>query len=454
MRYGFEEARKILLRQFDDEMNRHSPVPAGSVLVRFKVPVMDMDIVSWLEGQDNARKVFWQSSGGVFMMAGIGAALEVSSDGWYALDDIYARISPMMEACPEAKFFTGMSFNRSVNALEWKNFPAIRVILPAVEVLREAEGFFLAMNVVRGKHEASPELRSRSELEKIRIVDHVGLKTLVVNSREDVPDYEDWGICAEEAKMALELGVLQSLVLARRSTLAFENTFLPECLMEVLLAKHKDDFVFLFSAGEDVFFGISPELLYARHGVHVNSLAVLDGCPRGTDPAHDDKLSGGLLRSDKILHGHNIFAGAMIEVFRQFCRSYQVNRQPEILKTENYQHLVMRLSGLLGEGVTDKEFLQALHPSLAVSGVPAEKARVFLQQHEVFDRGWFCGPVGFLSKDHTELVVAVRACLVEEKMLHVYAVAPFVRGTDPVEAWEHATAGMKEVFDGINGGRA
>ena len=450
LRYGLEEGKKILLHQLQGALAGLSGSDRSAVVVRVKVPLMDIDPVRWLACQKHARKVYWRSPEGNLAVAGIGAAFEISSDGWYALDDVFAQVQEITAACPQARVFAGMSFNRAVSAVEWKGFPAMRFILPAVEVVRDSDGVFLAVNVVRGHDDASAGSRGRADLEQVRFFDQVNTEDILPVAREDVPDHEDWIGCAQEALECLERGEFQKIVLARRMTLELGGVVAPEQFLEMLLARQKNDFGFLFAAGEDAFFGVSPEPLYSRRGLRVESRTISGVCPRGRDAAHDEKLSVALLKSDKGLRGHNLAAGAMIEVFRQFCRSYQVDCEPEILRRAHEQHLCMRLSGMLSEGISDKEFLQALHPSPVVAGVPAEKARLFLQQHEVFDRGWFGGPVGFISRDHTELAVAGRACLLEGTSLHAYAAAPLVIGSVPLEAWEAAGAGMKDILDSVH----
>jgi menaquinone-specific isochorismate synthase len=160
-----------------------------------------------------------------------------------------------------------------------------------------------------------------------------------------------------------------------------------------------------------------------------------------------------LLRSDNDIKEHRLVAGALVEVFREFCRSYQVDCEREVVRLMHHQCLLMRLSGVLSEGVTDKEFLQALHPAPVVCGVPAEKARLFLQQYEVFDRGWFCGPVGFFSKTRTELAIATRGCLIETGKFHAYAGAAFVKDSDPLIQWESAAREMKNILNVVHGVR-
>jgi menaquinone-specific isochorismate synthase len=114
------------------------------------------------------------------------------------------------------------------------------------------------------------------------------------------------------------------------------------------------------------------------------------------------------------------------------------------------EYEVLKVFGDMNEDVTDKDFLQALHPAASVCGVPAEKARHFLQQYEVFDRGWFAGPAGFLSKDAVCLAVSSKVCLLEGSFLHVFAGAPFIKGSDPFLQWEESGARMKDILNVVH----
>ena len=61
--------------------------------------------------------------------------------------------------------------------------------------------------------------------------------------------------------------------------------------------------------------------------------------------------------------------------------------------------------------VVAKLLLKRLHPTPAVAGLPLQNAKSFIRHQESFDRGFYAGPVGFIGRDHSHLVVAIRSGL-------------------------------------------
>ena len=56
--------------------------------------------------------------------------------------------------------------------------------------------------------------------------------------------------------------------------------------------------------------------------------------------------------------------------------------------------------------------VEALHPTPAVGGVPAEAARRWLRRFEGLERGWYAAPVGWLDVDgRGDFRVALRPAL-------------------------------------------
>lgn len=55
----------------------------------------------------------------------------------------------------------------------------------------------------------------------------------------------------------------------------------------------------------------------------------------------------------------------------------------------------------------------ALHPTPAVCGRPRGTAKDILAREEVFDRGFYSGPFGWLSGCAAEFVVAIRSALLQ-----------------------------------------
>ena len=107
-----------------------------------------------------------------------------------------------------------------------------------------------------------------------------------------------------------------------------------------------------------------------------------------------------------------------------------------ILKLSQLQHLKMQFTGKLKKSVQDCDILEKIHPTPAVGGVPSEKAMVEIENIDQFDRGWYAGPVGWISKDKAEFAVAIRSGLVYENELHLYSGAGIVKGSDHHLEWE------------------
>ena len=91
-----------------------------------------------------------------------------------------------------------------------------------------------------------------------------------------------------------------------------------------------------------------------------------------------------------------------------------------------------------------------------VSFYPASACR-YLQSEELFDRGFYAGPFGWVSGSGAEFVVAIRSAMVQQQQprqpqvfmgtagqglgartqtVHLYAGVGIVRGSDPQSEWQ------------------
>ncbi len=109
---------------------------------------------------------------------------------------------------------------------------------------------------------------------------------------------------------------------------------------------------------------------------------------------------------------------------------------PTILKLNHLQHLYNQLTGQLKEHIDDGDIINELHPTPAVGGFPREAALEQIGWLEPFDRGWYAAPVGWISEDAAEFVVAIRSGLVAGQQLHLYSGAGIVEGSSPSKEWE------------------
>ena len=87
--------------------------------------------------------------------------------------------------------------------------------------------------------------------------------------------------------------------------------------------------------------------------------------------------------------------------------------------------------------------INAIHPTPAVCGIPDEKAQLSIEQLENFDRGWYAGPVGWISKNGAEFAVGIRSAQIHQKNLRIYTGAGIVQGSDPDSEWNEIDAKLR-----------
>lgn len=88
--------------------------------------------------------------------------------------------------------------------------------------------------------------------------------------------------------------------------------------------------------------------------------------------------------------------------------------------------------------------LNKLHPTPAVCGYPMSSSLEFIREHETinFDRGMYSGPFGFIGRDFTDIIVAIRSGLLtsnrdkhQSSTLSIYAGAGIVPGSSVQGEW-------------------
>ena len=173
---------------------------------------------------------------------------------------------------------------------------------------------------------------------------------------------------------------------------------------------------------QSVFAGASPELLAAKSGDCFTSMALA-----GSKPLDEADL---LLGDQKELAEHQF----VVDHLRSRLEKAGVELAPtgpaEILRLANIAHLASRVSGSTYGGILN--LVETLHPSPAVAGVPTDAALEFLSQHEQFDRGWYAGPVGWLTPDGDgRFYVALRSLLLSPDECHLFAGSGIVAESRP-----------------------
>jgi menaquinone-specific isochorismate synthase len=238
---------------------------------------------------------------------------------------------------------------------------------------------------------------------------------------------------------------LDKVVLARMLRgLAGEERPDPLALLARLAASQPRSYCFLVEPEPGVaFVGASPERLYRRTPASVTCEALAGTRARAGSPEADAALGAELRRDPKERHEQRLVTDWIRVRLGRLCEAVTCDDEPSVVETTTLQHLRTTIRGRPREGVTDAALLDLLHPTPAVCGVPLSPARRWIEQSERFDRGLYAGPVGWMSRDASEVAVAIRSALISGREVRLYAGAGLVTGSEAEREWRETEGKMR-----------
>jgi len=119
-----------------------------------------------------------------------------------------------------------------------------------------------------------------------------------------------------------------------------------------------------------------------------------------------------------------------------------------VRKLANVQHLQTPIHATISEPRHVLEFVEALHPTPAVGGLPPEEALQTIRETEGFDRGWYAAPVGWIDGDgNGTFAVAIRSAIAREQTATLFAGAGIVADSDPDEEYDELQLKYQPILD-------
>jgi menaquinone-specific isochorismate synthase len=244
---------------------------------------------------------------------------------------------------------------------------------------------------------------------------------------------------------------VHKVVLARKKQLDFSHPPSAWHMIERLKGHALQTTLFVFALAEHTaFLGASPERLFFRKAEHV-SVDALAGTRRRGSTEEEDRLLEKQLRADpkeqsEFLSVKDFIHGA-ITPLAENCTWLDADR---VLKTAHVQHLCNTATFLKKRHITDRSLIDALHPTPAIGGFPQREALQAINRLESFQRGWYSAPVGYISAQETNLVVAIRSALLHNASLHLFAGAGIVAASNAEKEWEEIDHKMRLMLHGCS----
>ncbi len=260
---------------------------------------------------------------------------------------------------------------------------------------------------------------------------------------ESVQDLAWWDAAIAAALEAIDNGTLEKVVLAREVIVEADAPFVVREVLERLTRTQPGCYVY----GDHGFVGATPELLVQRKGNSVRSRPMAGTTARRDDPAADDAAVAALVDSGKDDHEHRLVVDAVRAALETWCTSLSV-AEPVAERFTTVTHLTTTVTGTLrGDAPHALGLALALHPTPAVGGAPRAVALDTIARLELFSRGNYGGPVGWVdARGDGEFAVALRCAEINGTRGRLLAGVGIVDGSDPDLEWAETQAKLEPML--------
>ncbi|NTV66541.1 MAG: isochorismate synthase [Chlorobaculum sp.] len=448
-----QKALQLLEESVKTALQQPSVEHGEAVLESFRAPLGEVDATRWLSAQRLFPKLFWMNREKSEWIAGIGEAdrIEISESGPNDLSFLMLE-EAMQQKNPHARYIGGICFNNLQEQTDlWSAFSPGLFILPLLSIeYRDGQTSLVASLWLK------PGDDRRKSLEQLLLT----LSTLSASETPEAaaipemtqvaycPDKKQWIENCETILRTFDEGHLEKVILARQTELLFSGKVPAIRFLLDYPFPENSTYRFYFEPVEGhAFISFTPERLYRRDGEMLQTEALAGTVTKETAKADDNMASELLLNSEKDMREHRFVMDTIYRELQPVCSDIDMQEQVDVLHINRLAHLYARCRARLRpEFCNDSTVLRQLHPTPAVGGVPREEAMELILSTEPFGRGWYAGPVGWLSRDAAEFAVGIRSALVNENRVYLFSGAGLVKGSNPLSEWEEVDQKIGDIL--------
>ncbi|WP_337871244.1 anthranilate synthase component I [Meiothermus sp.] len=213
----------------------------------------------------------------------------------------------------------------------------------------------------------------------------------------------------------------------------------PFAVYRALRSVNPSPYMGYLELGEVTLVSSSPESLLRSDGQRVVTRPIAGTRRRGRDAAEDQALAEELLSDEKERAEHVMLVDLSRNDLGRVCR-YGSVRPRELMKVENYSHvmhIVSTVEGELREDQTPLDALAAVLPMGTVSGAPKIRAMEIIEELEPARRGAYGGAFGYVAYDgHMDMALTLRTIVVAGGQMHIQAGAGVVYDSNPTAEYQ------------------
>ncbi|QSR88437.1 anthranilate synthase component I [Methylacidiphilum caldifontis] len=260
---------------------------------------------------------------------------------------------------------------------------------------------------------------------------------------------EEYIVMTEKMQEYIRAGDIFQVVPSQRWQVRCEKN--PIDVYRALRLINPSPYMFCLKLGDFSLVGSSPEVhvRYDKGRVYVRPIAGTR--PRDqSSPEEEEKIIEELKNDPKEKAEHIMLVDLARNDIGRVC-SFNTVTVKELMVIEKYSHvihLVSSVEGIVREGITPFDVLEATFPAGTVTGAPKVRAMQIIAQLEPTCRGPYAGVVGCLSfSGYLDSCIAIRTILIKEGIAYLQAGGGLVADSTPLgeylESSNKAKAGLK-----------
>ena len=427
--HSITTALESLMRHLSQEM----PAAPGIRIYDIPFPLNDaFDALGWLASQPVWPQFYWQQRNGDEEAAVLGAVAAFSS-----LESAQQFLH-QHDNHPDLRIWGLNAFepqrgNLLLPRLEWRRcagVASLRLHLYSDVSLREDAAHAIAFISSLAPVKPLPALR------------------LNLTGEQNWPDKAGWTNLIKLATQTIAGEDLDKVVLARATDLQFSQSVNAAAVMASSRRLNLNCYHFFMAFSADsAFLGSSPERLYRRRDTALRTEALAGTVANHPEDHRAWQLGEWLMKDDKNQRENMLVVEDICQRLQGCTQTLDV-LPPQVLRLRKVQHLRRCIWTELNQA-DDTLCLMQLQPTAAVAGISRELAREFIQQNEPFEREWYAGSAGYLSRHQSEFCVSLRSAKISANVVRLYAGAGIVRGSDPEQEWQeidNKAAGLRTLL--------
>lgn len=424
-------------------------------LISMTKQIESIDLLRLFEGAKQAGRdrTYWSSTDDDFTIVGIGSAYEIAAQGnhfeetkraWQALLKRSFIHNPFEVAGTGVLALGGMTFdpNKEQTSL-WEKFGQSLFVVPIYTVVQHQETFYFTYTQTVDEDSVKGDIAQHISNAEEQIIEWA--KTVHDSVHVEVIEKEEiaakkWIEDVKQAIDDIQAEKANKIVLAREMRIQLNRQAEVGQMLKKLHHLQTNCYIYAFERGSDCFIGATPERLVRIDGDQLLSTCLAGTAPRGKTAEVDEEIRTGLLNDPKNLEEHAYVVQMITDAIRPYCINVKTAEGPVVRPLKNVQHLYTPVTAHVKKGYHLFDFVEQLHPTPALGGVPTDVSLAFIRKQESLDRGWYGAPIGWLdSNQHGEFAVGIRSALVQNDVVSLFAGCGIMKDSDPLEEFEETS---------------